>query len=206
MRARQWILVAFAGVLGFATVTLSMICATSVRGAAYGFAAFTPIGGPFTLVDDTGATVTEKTLAGKPYAIYFGYTYCPEVCPTTLLDLSRWIQKLGADADKLNYAFVTVDPERDTVESIHAYLSSFDKHIRGYTGTPAQIAQIAKEYRVYYKKIPTDDGGYTMDHLAIIYLMDLEGKFVTVIPYHEDDATALAKLRNLISTTGNIVN
>ena len=141
--------------------------------------------------------MTEKTLAGKPYAMYFGYTYCPDVCPTTLFDLSRWIQKLGPDADKLNYVFVTVDPERDTVKLMHAYLSSFDKHIRGYTGTPAQIAQIAKEYRVYYKKVPTDDGGYTMDHSAIIYLMGPDDKFVTVIPYQEDDASAIAKLKNL---------
>ena len=160
-----------------------------------------PIGGPFTLIDDTGATVTERTLAGKPYAMYFGYTYCPDVCPTTLLDLSRWIQKLGPDADKLDYVFVTVDPERDTVKLMHEYLSSFDKHIRGYTGTPAQIAKIAKAYRVYYKKVPTDDGGYTMDHSAIIYLMGPDGKFVTVIPYQEDDASALAKLRNLAALT-----
>jgi len=160
-----------------------------------------PIGGPFTLTDDTGAPVTEKTLAGKPTAIYFGYTFCPEVCPTTLLDLSHWIQKLGPDADKLNYVFVTIDPERDTAELMHTYLSSFDKHIRGFTGTPEQIAKIAHEYRVYYKKTPTADGGYEMDHSAIIYLMDRDGKFVTVIPYQEDDASALAKLKDLVAMT-----
>ena len=82
----------------------------------------TSIGGPFTLVDDTGSTVTEKTLAGKPYTMYFGYTFCPDVCPTTLLDLSRWIKKLGPNADRLNYVFVTVDPERDTVQSLHHLL------------------------------------------------------------------------------------
>ena len=145
--------------------------------------ATTRIGGPFTLIDDTGATVTEKTLAGKPYTMYFGYTFCPDVCPTTLLDLSRWIKKLGPDADRLNYVFVTIDPERDTVQSLHTYLSSFDERIRGYTGTSAEIAQIAREYRVYYRKIPTDDGGYAMDHSAIIYLMGSDGKLVTVIPY-----------------------
>ena len=171
MRARQWIWVALAGLLGFSAAALGIVYVMSFRGAVHGVTATTQIGGPFTLVDDTGATVTEKTLAGKPYAMYFGYTFCPDVCPTTLLDLSRWIKKLGPDADRLNYVFVTVDPERDTVQSMHAYLSSFDKHIRGYTGTPAEIAQIAKEYRVYYKKVPTDDGGYTMDHSAIIYLM-----------------------------------
>jgi len=157
------------------------------------------IGGPFTLVDDTGTAVTEKTLAGKPYAMYFGYTFCPEVCPTTLFDLSRWIKALGPDADKLNYVFVSVDPGRDTVQLMHTYLSSFDKHIRGYTGTPEQIAKIAKEYRVYYKKIPTDDGGYVMDHSAMIYLMGPDDKFVTLIRYQEDDASALAKLRKLVA-------
>ena len=201
MRPRQWIFVAFAGLLGVAAVALSIVYAVSWRGADHGVAARTSIGGPFTLVDDTGATVSEKTLAGKPYAMYFGYTFCPDVCPTSLLDLSRWIQKLGSDADKLNYVFVTVDPDRDTVQSMHAYISSFDRHIRGYTGAPAEIAQIAKEYRVYYKKIPTDDGSYTMDHSAIIYLMGPDGKFVTVIPYQEDDASALGKLKNLAALT-----
>jgi protein SCO1 len=200
MQARQWILLALAGLLAFSTAALCTVYIISSR-TVHGVAAITQIGGPFTLVDDTGVTVTEKTLAGKPYMMYFGYTFCPDVCPTTLLDLSRWIKKLGPDADRLNYVFVTVDPERDTVQSLHAYLSSFDKRIRGYTGTPAEIAQIATEYRVYYKKVPTDDGGYTMDHSAIIYLMGPDGKFVTVIPYQEDDASAIAKLKNLAALT-----
>ena len=195
MRAHQWLLTAM---VGFAAVALVITFAVAPRQSEPATDA-AAIGGPFTLVDDTGATVSEKTLAGKPYAMYFGYTFCPDVCPTTLLDLSRWIQKLGPDADKLNEVFVTVDPERDTVHSMHAYLSSFDKHIRGYTGTPAEIAEIAEEYHVYYKKFPTGDGGYTMDHSAVIYLMGPDGKFVAVIPYKEDDAAALAKLRNLVS-------
>lgn len=177
-----------------------MFYAASFGGAWHGAKA-APIGGPFTLVDDTGATVTEKTLAGKPYAMYFGYTFCPDVCPTTLLDLSRWIKKLGPEAEKLNYVFVSIDPERDTPKLMHTYLSSFDKHIRGFTGTPEQVAKIAKEYRVYYKKIPTNDGSYTMDHSAIIYLMSSDDKFVTVTPYQEDDSSAFAKLENLVATT-----
>jgi protein SCO1/2 len=116
---------------GFAAVALCIVYAVTGRGAAVA-----GIGGPFTLVDDTGAMVTEGTLAGKPYAMYFGYTFCPDACPTTLLDLSRWIQQLGPDADKLNYVFVTIDAERDTPKLEHEYLSSFDKHIRGFTGTP----------------------------------------------------------------------
>jgi protein SCO1 len=201
MRTREWILIAFAGFLGFSVAALCVVYTVSLLGPIHGTAATTQIGGPFTLVDDTGATVTEKNIAGKPYVMYFGYTFCPDVCPTTLLDLSRWIKKLGPDADRLNYVFVTVDPERDTVQSMHAYLSSFDKHIRGYSGTPAEIAQIAKEYRVYYKKVPTEDGGYTMDHTAVLYLMGPDGKLVTVIPYQEDDASATAKLKNLAALT-----
>ena len=200
MRARHWILTAIAGVAGFALVGLCVAVVT-LTGGPDRSAGVGAIGGPFTLVDDTGATVTEQNLAGKPYAMYFGYTFCPDVCPTTLFDLSRWIQKLGPDADKLNYVFVTVDPERDTPKLMHTYLSSFDKHIRGFTGTPEQIAKIAKEYRVYYKKIPTDGGGYVMDHSAIIYLMGPDGKFDAVIAYQENDAAALAKLKNLVAMT-----
>jgi protein SCO1/2 len=162
MGARQWVAAAMAGVAGFAVATLAitMVVAPRQTGHAEGVAA---IGGPFTLVDDNGAPVTEKTLAGKPHVMYFGYTYCPEVCPTTLFDLSRWIKELGSDANKLDYVFVTVDPERDTPKLMHAYLSSFDRRIRGFTGTPKQIAKIAKEYRVYYQKIPTSSGSYVMD-------------------------------------------
>jgi protein SCO1 len=199
MPSRDRILTIAAGLAGFAVAALCVFYAASLSGA-WREAKEASIGGPFTLVDDTGATVTEKTLAGKPYAMYFGYTFCPDVCPTTLLDLSRWIKKLGPQAEKLNYVFVSIDPERDTPSLMHTYLSSFDKHIRGFTGTPQQIAEIAKAYRVYYKKIPTDDGSYTMDHSAVLYLMSSEDKLVTVIPYQEDDNSALAKLENLVAT------
>jgi protein SCO1 len=201
MRARQCLFAALAGLFAFSAAALCTVYFVSSRGPAPRAATTTQLGGPFTLVDDTGAPVTEKTLAGKPYAMYFGYTFCPDVCPTTLLDLSRWIKKLGPDADRLNYVFVTVDPERDTVQSMHAYLSSFDKRIHGYTGTPAEVAQIAREYRVYYRKVPMEGGGYTMDHSAVIYLMGPNGNFVTVIPYQEDDASAVAKLKNLAALT-----
>lgn len=200
MRAQQWVVTAMAGIAGFALAATAIMLVVEPRqlGQAVGVAA---IGGPFTLVDDNGAPVTEKTLAGKPYAIYFGYTYCPEVCPTTLFDLTNWIKQLGPDADKLNYVFVTVDPERDTPKLMHAYLASFDKRIRGFTGTPAEIAKIAGEYRVYYKKIPSSDGSYAMDHSSIIYLMDASEKLDTVIPYQEKDTIALAKLKNLVATS-----
>lgn len=155
------------------------------------------IGGPFTLVDDTGAPVSDAALKGKPTVMYFGYTFCPEVCPTTLTNLAHWMQLLGPEADKLNYVFVTIDPERDTPEVMHAYVSAFDPRIRGFTGTPEQIAKIAGEYRVYYKRIPTSDGGYAMDHSAVLFLMDANEKFVGLISYEEEDASAVAKLKRL---------
>ena len=200
MRGRQIFLTALAAVAGFTAVALGTAYFVSIRQAGLGVGV-AAIGGPFTLVDDTGAVVTERTLAGKPSVMYFGYTFCPDVCPTTLLDMSRWIKALGPDADKLNYVFVTVDPERDTQKLMHAYLSSFDSHIRGFTGTPEQIAKIAREYRVYYRKVPTDDGGYVMDHSAIVYLMGPNQKLVSAIAYQRDDSAALAKLRNLVSLT-----
>jgi protein SCO1 len=199
MPKRQTIFTALAAIAGFSGMILCIALLVSLgHGKDTSPAA---IGGPFSLVDDTGVPVTESALAGKPYSIYFGYTYCPEVCPTTLLDLSRWIKELGPDADKLNYVFVTVDPERDTPQLMRAYLSSFDKRIRGFTGTPEQIAKIARQYRVYYRKIPTKDGGYVMDHSSIIYLMGPDGKFVSMIAYQENDASAIAKLRNLVALT-----
>jgi protein SCO1/2 len=196
MRRRYLILAAMSAfaIIAAAGLDYAIFGLSDGGNAVTGVGAF---GGPFTLIDDTGTPVSEKTLAGKPYVMYFGYTFCPEVCPTTLFDLSRWIKDLGPAADKLNYVFVSVDPERDTVQLMHTYLSSFDKRIRGYTGTSEQIAKIAKEYHVYYKKISTDDGNYVMDHSAMIYLMGPNDKFVTLIRYQEDDASALAKLRKL---------
>jgi protein SCO1 len=159
----------------------------------------TKIGGPFTLVDETGAQVTETALKGRPTVMYFGYTFCPEVCPTTLTELAQWIRMLGPDADKLNYVFVTVDPERDTPKVMHDYVSAFDPRIRGFTGTPDQIAKVAREYRVYYKRIPTSDGGYAIDHTAGLYLMDSKIRFLGLIPYQEKTDTAVVKLRKLIA-------
>jgi protein SCO1 len=108
----------------------------------------TKIGGPFMLIDDAGVQVTDAVLKGRPTVMYFGYTFCPDICPTTLTELAQWIHVLGADADKLNYVFVTVDPERDTPKVMHDYVSAFDWRIRGFTGTPEQIAKITSEYHV----------------------------------------------------------
>ncbi|WP_184721974.1 SCO family protein [Caulobacter sp.] len=157
------------------------------------------IGGPFNLIDQDGKPVTEKSLLGKPTAVFFGFTYCPEVCPTTLADLTASLQALGRDADKLNVVLISVDPERDTPQQLKLYLSNFDPHIRGFTGTPDEIAKTAKAYRVYYQKAPQDGGEYTIDHSSAIYLFDRQGNFVEPIGYQTPPDRALAQLRRLLA-------
>ncbi|WP_305984259.1 SCO family protein [Roseibium sp. MMSF_3544] len=156
------------------------------------------IGGPFELVDGNGETVTDATFAGKPLVLFFGFTYCPDVCPTTLSELQGWMEALGDDADKLNYAFVSVDPERDTPDVMRDYVWAFDKRITPLTGSNEQVDAMIKAYRVYAKKVPLDDGDYTMDHSAAVYLMNADNKFVGTIAYQEAEDNALKKLRRLI--------
>jgi protein SCO1/2 len=156
------------------------------------------IGGPFELISGNGETVTDQTLAGKPTVMFFGFTYCPDVCPTTLSELQGWIEALGPDADKLNYAFVSVDPERDTPDVMRDYVGAFDDRIMALTGSRENIDSMLKAYRVYAKRVPLDDGDYTMDHSAAVYLMNADNKFVGTIAYGEVEETALAKLKRLI--------
>jgi protein SCO1/2 len=163
--------------------------------------AATTIGGPFTLTDQNGNTVTEAALKGHPSAIFFGYTFCPDVCPTTLFEMTGWLDKLGPDADKLGVYFVSVDPERDTQEMLSEYLTAFDPRITGLTGSPEAIAEIIKGYRVFARKVPLDSGGYLMDHTATIYLLDSNGTFTGTIDYQEDPETALKKLQRLVDTS-----
>lgn len=158
------------------------------------------IGGQFELVDQDGHRVTDKTFSGRPSVIFFGYTSCPDVCPTTLMDLTNWLKALGPIADKLNVLFISIDPERDTPAHLQEFLSSFDPRIRGLTGTDEQIATVAKEYRVYYKRIEEKDGSYTMDHAAAIYLMDRAGHFVAPLSWQTQDSAAIASLRSLVAS------
>ncbi len=137
------------------------------------------IGGPFTLTDTDGRTVTQAALAGKWTAIFFGYTYCPDICPTTFQVLGRAQKILGSKADNLQFLFITIDPARDTPAVLGAYVKSggFPTHLTGLTGTDAQIAQAAKVYRASYQKVPQKDGAYTMAHTDVVYLMDPKGRF-----------------------------
>jgi protein SCO1 len=136
------------------------------------------VGGPFRLTDHNGRTVTETDFAGKPFLVFFGFTHCPDICPTALFDMSETFRRLGADADKVAALFITVDPERDTAEKLKDYVQSFHPRIVALTGSQADIDAVTKAYKAYARKVPLDGGNYTMDHSAIVYLMDRNGRFV----------------------------
>jgi protein SCO1/2 len=156
------------------------------------------IGGPFQLTDQHGKAVTDKNLKGKPTLIFFGYTHCPDVCPTSLFEISEVLRAMGKDADKVNAVFISVDPERDTPATMKDYLSSFDPHLEGLSGDPAETAKVITSYRVYAKKVPTKDGDYTMDHTALIYLMDRDGRFVSPFNMKRTPGEAAADLKRYL--------
>ncbi|MCW2236101.1 SCO family protein [Azospirillum canadense] len=144
-----------------------------------------PIGGPFTLTDQDGKAVTDADYRGKYLLVYFGYTYCPDVCPTELGAMARAVDLLGAQGEKVQPLFISVDPERDTVAHLKEYVPLFHPRLVGLTGTPEQVKAVAKEYRVYYAKAPQKDAKpdeYLMDHSSFIYLMAPDGRFLGVYP------------------------
>ena len=157
------------------------------------------VGGPFTMVNQRGEAVTDKTFAGKPTAYFFGFTHCPDVCPTALNDMSERLKELGPDADRLNVVFVSVDPEQDTPDQMALYLQSFDPRIVGLTGTPENLAAMAKAFRVYYRKVPTKQG-YTMEHSAATIVLDRDGRLANLIAPQEAPEKVLAKLRQAIAS------
>ena len=134
------------------------------------------VGGPFALQTADGKTITDADVKGKPFLVYFGYTHCPDVCPTTLAQISDVLKRLPNEP--IRVLFITVDPERDTPKLMADYVSSFDPRIVGLSGSPRRSRQVEKAYRVYARKAPTKDGDYTMDHSSIVYLMDAKGGFV----------------------------
>jgi protein SCO1/2 len=156
------------------------------------------LGGQFELVRADGTTITDRDISGAPHAMFFGFTHCPEICPTTLFEAAGWLQKLGPDGDRLKVYFITVDPERDTPEVLKDYVSSFDPRITGITGAPDKIAKMLADYRVYAKRVDLEGGDYTMDHTATVYLMRSDGSFAGTIAYGENPDTALEKLKNLL--------
>lgn len=155
------------------------------------------VGGPFTLTATDGRTVTDADFKGHPFLVFFGYTHCPDVCPTELAQLSQVLKALGPDS-KIKVLFVTVDPERDTPQEMKAYLANFDPHIIGLSGTRAQTQAIERAYRVYAKKAPGEHGDYAMDHTAIIYLMDKDGHFVSAFDVDRPAKVAAAELEKYL--------
>ncbi len=153
------------------------------------------IGGPFKLIDQNGKTITDQDMKGRPYLVFFGYTHCPDICPTTLFELSEVLRALGKDADKTGALFISIDPERDTPTAMKDYLSSFDPHLIGATGDAKSIETAEKEYRVYAKKVPGEKGDYSMDHTALVYLMDKQGRFVAPFKLDRKPDEAAAELR-----------
>lgn len=158
------------------------------------------IGGPFELTTHNGKRLSSADLKGTPFAVFFGFTYCPDVCPTTLLELSNVIKRLGPDADRMRYLFISVDSERDTPEHLKRYLTSFDPRIVGLTGTPEEVAAAAKAYRAFYQKVATEDGA-TYNHTALVYLMDRDGRLAATINYQEPEDVQLKKLQQLIASS-----
>ena len=156
-----------------------------------------PFGAPFTLVDQKGAPITEAAFRGHPSAVFFGFTHCPEVCPTTLFELAGWLKTMGDSGKNLNAYFVTVDPERDTPETMNTYVSNFSDRITGITGDPDKVHAMAKAFGIYWKKVDTGDGDYTMDHTASVLLLNAKGDFAGTIAYGESADTAVAKLKRL---------
>ncbi|GGF84600.1 electron transporter SCO1/SenC [Rhizobium wenxiniae] len=194
LRIALWIAVfALAGVLVWLTLEVTRQKQDLAEG---------PFGVPFSLVAQNGQPITEQAFREKPTALFFGFTHCPEVCPTTLFELNGWMHKVDPDGTKLNGYFVSVDPERDTPEVLGLYVSNVTDRIKGISGPPADVLAMIKGYKVYAKKVPVDaadpNGEYTMDHTASVFLLDQGGRFAGTIAYGENAETAEKKLESLI--------
>lgn len=195
VRIILWIAVAaLAGLVGWLTMELSAKRGEMVEG---------PFGVPFELTDYNGAKITEQAFRTKPSLVFFGFTFCPDVCPTTLFEMDGWLKEVDPDGTKLNAFLVSVDPERDTPEVLKGYISNVNERVVGITGEPAKVNEMIKGFRVYAKKVPLDEkdpnGDYTMDHSASVFLLDSNGRFAGTIAYEEARDTAIIKLKNLIS-------
>ena len=191
------LLLVIAAFLAGLVLCFSVVLLVSGRGTIP-LAAPSTVGGPFRLTDQNGKTITDQDLKGRPFLVFFGFTHCPEICPTALFDISEILNKLGPDAAKINALFVTVDPERDTPAKLKEYLSSFNPRLIGVGGDAQALADVAKAYRVYYKKVPLKDGDYTMDHTAIVYLMDKNGQFVAPFSLKRKPEDAAADLKRYL--------
>lgn len=196
-QALRIVLIALAFLTGLMSVFAVIVIVTG-RTPAPIVAGTAAVGGPFQLTDHNGKPISDSDLKGKPFLVFFGFTHCPDVCPTTLFDVSEVLRALGPQGDKARALFVTVDPERDTAEKLKDYLSSFDPRLIGVTGSREDVDKMLKVYRVYYKKVPTEGGDYTMDHTALVYLMDKTGRFVAPFNIKRRPEEAATELRRYL--------
>jgi protein SCO1/2 len=196
-RSTRLLLIVAAFAAGLASV-LAIVLFVVSRGPAPLVATASAVGGPFNLIDHNGKPLTDENMKGHPFLVFFGFTHCPDVCPTTLFDVSEVLKQLGPNAGGARALFVTVDPERDTPAIMKDYLSNFDPNLVGVTGSRDAIDKTLKAYRVYSKKVPTEGSDYTMDHTALVYLMDKQGRFVAPFSLKRRPEEAAADLRRYL--------
>jgi len=189
----------------FAVVAIGLVLIAALftyqylnRGTDKSLMADSELGAPFNLIDHDGNPITEAAFKGKPTLVYFGFTRCPEVCPTTFYEMAGWFDTLGDKGKDLQAFFITVDPERDTPEIMKGFAEAFTDRATGITGDPEKVWNLLAAWHVYYKKIYDEDGDYTMDHTASVFLVDRNGRFKGTIAYGENTETAIAKLERLI--------
>jgi protein SCO1 len=197
----RWVLIAAFGLIGTLILISCVLVGFAFRDHAAGVAANLPgtaVGGRFTLVDDNGNPFTDAEIKGKWHLVFLGYTHCPDICPTALNDLSLALNQLGTKEKEVGIVFISVDPERDTPAVLKSYVESFGGPITGLTGTPQEVAEAAKDYHVYYAKHPTAGGGYDMDHSAVIYIMDPQGRFTATFGPDDTPDIMATRLRKLL--------
>lgn len=189
--------IALWSVVAVAAVMLGVLAYQATRTPDH--AAIAEIGGPFDLIDQAGNPLSRDDLIGRPHAVFFGYTLCPDVCPTTMYEMGRHMAKLGDRADDLAVVFISVDVERDTPDLLGDYLSAFDDRMIGLTGTREAVDEAVRNFKAYYKIHPVDENGVQLvDHTASVYLFDEAGRFSGTIAYGEQLDVAYEKLERLL--------
>jgi protein SCO1/2 len=192
LRLLMWVVVGVAALAAVALIWRQSASQPSVAQSSIG-----SIGGPFTLVGTDGKPFSSARLNGKPAAIFFGFTHCADVCPTTLARLTKLRRQLGKGAGALSIVFISVDPERDTPAEMGTYMQLFDTPVIGLTGTLAQVEQVKKQYGIYSRKVEQPGGSYSVDHTAAVILTDRNGQFVATLSPEEGDKVALEKLKRI---------
>jgi protein SCO1/2 len=190
-RTRRLALPLAAFLLGLVVLGVAAVLTLAPTSRPAGTAA---VGGPFRLVDQDGRTVTDREFSGAPHLVFFGFTHCPDICPTKLFELSEVLRATGDKGRRLRALFITVDPERDTPEALKSYLSSFDERIVGLTGDPEAIQATVRAYRAFARKVPLKDNDYTLEHTTLVYLMDKNGHFVSSFNLNRPPAEAAGDL------------